>query len=277
MNALRTVAVAAALLTTGLSAQLSRTGSYGRSIGNSWLGGSVNVTAALSTSTTTSTRTMSTTRTGRGSLSANAYANVLTYSWNAASATFAAQNSVTSSGVTMPTQRATGSFRLTLAGFTVSDRSVTTTGDLGGIPQRTYNLFANDVSADVGVGPFTIRLSGNAGVTLGAGAMVILPTTAPEVRFLLAGNTAILARASVAVGAVGFYAGLELQGRFAEQRLTVGLTASFTTGLTGSCYYELQGMSLRLIAYLEAFWTRVYSTTLTSWSSGWVSQDLLNL
>ena len=270
-------AAAALLIATSLTAQTSRTGGYSRSIGNSWLGGSVSVNTALSTSSTFSSRTMGTTRTGRASLNAAATASVLTYNWTAARLDFTAQNTVTETIGTLPRQSASGSFRVVLAGYTVSDRSVTTTGDLGGIPSRTYNLFPSDVSADVGVGPFTIRLSGNAGVTLGTGAMVILPTTTPEVRFLLSGSAAVLARASVAVGAVGFYAGLELRGRFAEQRLTVGLTASVPNGLSGSCYYELQGMSLRLIAYLEAFWTRVYSTTLTSWSSGWVGYDLLNL
>jgi hypothetical protein len=269
-------AAAALLISTSLTAQASRTGGYSRSIGNSWLGGSVSVNTALSTSTSSRTAG-TTTRTGRASLNAAATASVLTYNWTAARLDFAAMNTVTESVATLPRQSASGTFRVVLAGYTVSDRSVTTTGNLGGIPERTYNLFPSDVSAGVGVGPFTIRVSGNAGVTLGTGAMVILPTTTPEVRFLLSGSAAVLARASVAVGAAGFYAGLELRGRFAEQRLTVGLTANVFNGLSGSCYYELQGMSLRLVAYLEALWQRVYSTTLTSWSSGWVAYDLLNL
>jgi hypothetical protein len=65
--------------------------------------------------------------------------------------------------------------------------------------------------------------------------------------------------------------------RRAEQRLTVGLVANALTGLSGVCSYQMQSISLRLIAFLEAFWTRVYSTTLTSWGSGWVSRDFLNL
>ncbi|MBK8098111.1 MAG: hypothetical protein IPK26_13450 [Planctomycetes bacterium] len=273
----RNVLVAAALLTTSLTAQYSRSGSYVRSIGNSWLGGSVNVSASLTTTTTTSTRTFATTRAANANLTANVNASVLTRSLNAARLTCIASNRVTTSQLTPTTQSANAAFRLQLAGYTVWDRSVTTTGSLGGIPARTYNLFPTDPSAPVGVGPFTITLSGNAGVTLGAGASVILPTTAPEVRLLLSGNTAIVGRARVSVGAVGFYAGLELQARFAEQRLTVSLIVNALNGLSGMCDYQIQAISLRLIAYLEAFWTRVYSTTLVSWGSGYVGRDLLNL
>ena len=85
---------------------------------------------------------------------------------------------------------------------------------------------------------------------------MILPTTSPEVRLLLSGTTAVIASAHVAVGVLGFYAGLELQGRFAEQRLTVSLIGNALSGLSGMCDYQIQAISLRLIAYLEAFWTR---------------------
>lgn len=273
---LRTVAVVAALLASStLTAQYSRSGAYSRSIGNSWLGGSVSVTAALNTSTTGTV--LSTTRTANANLTAAVDASVLTRTLRAAQLSCNASNTVTQSNVMAPSQRATAGFRLQLAGYTVWDRSVTTTGDLGGIPARTYNLFPQDVSAPVAVGPFTIRLGGNAGVTLGAGAGVILPTTAPEVRLFLSGNTAVVGRAHVSVGAVGFYAGLELQARFAEQRLTVSLIANALSGLSGMCSYQIQAINLRLVAFLEAFWTRVYSTTLVNWSAGLVSRDLLNL
>ncbi len=268
-------AAAAVLVSSSLAAQYSRSGSYVRSIGNSWLGGRVSVSAALST--TTSILTTSTTRTSNASLTAAVDGNVLTHGFRAAQLTFSARNSVRIGVGFGAPQSATASFRLQLAGYNVWDRSVTTTGDLGGIPARTYSLFPSDVHADVGVGPFTVRLGGNAGVTLGAGAVVILPTTTPEVRLMLSGTTAVLGRANVSVGVSGFRAGVELQARFAEQRLTVSLIANALSGLSGMCDYQIQAMSLRLIAYLEAFWTRVYSTTLASWASGFVGRDLLNL
>ena len=273
---LRNVLAAALVVTSTLTAQYSRTGSYSRAIGNSWLGGNVSITAGLNTTTTSNA--FSTTRAGNASLTAAADAKVLTYQFRAAQLTLSARNAVTQYySTTMTNQNATGSLRLQLAGYNVWDRSVASTGDLGGIPARTYNLFPQDVSAPVGVGPFTIHLGGNAGVTLGAGAMVIFPTTTPEVRLMLSGTTAVVGRAHVSVGAVGFYAGLELQARFAEQRLTVSLIANALNGLSGMCSYEIRAISLRLIAYLEAFWTRVYSTTLTSWGSTPVTRDLLNL
>ena len=269
---LRPLFATAALLTCStLAAQTSRYGSHFASIGNSWLGGTVFTSASLSTSV--SGRGGPTTRSGNAAFYAGVDGKVLTFTLHAAQLDLAARNTVVTSTVTPPTQNATASLRLQLAGFNVWDRSVTTTGDLGGIPQRTYNLFGSSgVSAPVSVGPFTIELGGNAGVTLGAGAVVILPTTAPEVRFLLSANTAVLASCHVKAGAIGFYAGVELQGRFAEQRVTVGLTANAITGFSGSCYYEIQAMSLRLIAFLEAFWHRVYSTTLASWASGFVGR-----
>lgn len=277
MSSLRSLfTVTALLISTGLAAQTSRSGGYYKSIGNSWLGGTASINAALSTSIT-STSLLATTRRARASLTGYVDARILQNTLRAAQLDFTAQNTVTSSTVMAPTQSATASFRLKLAGFTVWDRSVTTTGDLGGIPQRTYNLFPADVRAPVPVGPFTVTLGGNAGITLGAGALVILPTTAPEVRLMLSANTAAIGRAYVSVGVLGFGAGVELQARFAEQRLTVSLIANFVSGLSGMCGYEIQAMSLRLIAFLEALWTRVYSTTLTSWGSGWAGFDLLNL
>lgn len=274
---LRNVLAAALVVTSTLTAQYSRTGTYSRAIGNSWLGGDVSITAALNTTTTVNNR-LSTTRTANASVTAAADANVLTHRFRAAQLTLSARNTVTQSSVMgMPSQSAAGSLRLQLAGYNVWDRSVASTGDLGGIPARTYNLFPQDVSAPVGVGPFTIRLGGNAGVTLGAGALVVFPTTSPEVRLMLSGTTAVVGRANVSVGAIGFYAGLELQARFAEQRLTVSVIANALNGLSGMCSYEIRAISLRLVAYLEAVWTRVYSTTLTSWGSTLISRDLLNL
>ncbi len=276
-STIRPLFATAVLLTCStLAAQTSRYGSHYVSIGNSWLGGAVFTSASLNTSV--SSRGGVTTRTGNAAFYAGVDGKVLTYTLHAAQLDLAARNTVTTSNVMAPTQSATASLRLQLCGINVWDRSVTTTGDLGGIPQRTYQLFGSaGISAPVQVGPFTVRLGGNAGVTLGAGAVVILPTTAPEVRFLLSANTAILASCHVKAGVAGFYAGVELQGRFAEQRVTVGLTANAISGFSGSCYYQIQAMSLRLIAFLEAFWTRVYSTTLASWGSGFVGRDLLNL
>lgn len=273
-STIRPVFVAATLL-TAVAAQTSRSGSYYASIGNRWLGGTAFTSASLST--TLSTRS-GTTRTANAAVYAGVDANLLTYTLPAAQLDFSARNVVSTPTGAPTTQNATAGFHLRLCGINVWDASVTTTGNLGGISQRTYNLFgSNGISAPVGVGPFTVQLGGNAGVTLGAGAAVILPTTAPEVRLLLSGNTAILASCHVKAGVAGFYAGVELQGRFAEQRLTVSLIANALSGLSGMCDYQIQAISIRLIAFLEAFWTRVYSTTLASWGSGYVGRDLLNL
>ncbi|MEZ5966035.1 MAG: hypothetical protein R3F56_19520 [Planctomycetota bacterium] len=274
-TALRPVA-ALTLLAAALSAQTSRSGSYYKSIGNSWLGGSASAYAGVSTSQ--SSNTLSTTRSGNASLSAYVRGSILTYSLTAVELTASASNSVTQfSRLNLTQQRASAGLRLKLAGFTVWDRSVTTTGDLGGITPRTYNLFPSDVRAPVGVGPFTLTLGANAGVTLNAGAVAILPTTAPSAQLLLSGGTAVQARAYVSIGVFGFGAGVELQGRFAEMRLTCGLTANALTGLSASCGLTLQPMSLRLVAFLEALWRRVYETTLTSWSFGGVNYDLLTV
>lgn len=270
-------ATAALLISTGLMAQDARSiGPFYKGIGNSWLGGSVSLAGSLSRSTTLSTRTGGVTRTGRANLAASADASILRFSLRAVQVDLTAQNAVTQRVGMLPTQSASGSFRLQLCGILVNNRSVQTTGNLGGIPETEYKLFPSDVRAPVGVGPFTVTLGGNAGVTLGAGAMVILPTTTPEVRLLASGSTSVLGRAFVSVGVLGFAAGVELRARFAEQRLTMGVTASVLNGLSGTVGYEIQAMSLRLIAFLETFWTRVYSTTLTSWSSGWVGRELLN-
>ena len=272
---LRDAFVAALVVTSTLTAQFSKTGTFSRGIGNRWLGGNVSITAALNTTTTGTV--LSTTRTANASVTAAVDADILTFRLRAAELTLSASNSVRQSTVTVPTQQARATFRLKLAGINVWDRSVTSTGDLGGIPARTFNLFPQDVSVPVQVGPFTLRLGGNAGVTLQAGAFIIFPTTAPEVRLSLSGNSAVVARAFVSVGALGFTAGLELQGTFAEQRLFFNLIANALNGLSGSSGYSIRAISLRLVAFLEAFFARAYEKSLASWGSAAVDLNLLNL
>ncbi len=268
---------AALLITTGLTAQSVRNiGPYSKGIGNTWLGGSVTLAGSLSNSTSSGRMPGVVTRTGRANLGATVDASILKFALRAVQFDLTAQNTVTTSSASLPTQNATGAFRLQLCGIVVNNRSVQTTGYLGGIPATEYSLFPGDVRAPVGVGPFTVTLGGNAGVTLGAGANVILPTTTPEVRLLASATTSVVGRAFVSVGVIGFAAGVELKARFAEQRLTMGVVASAISGLSGTVGYQIQAMSLKLIAFLEAFWTRVYSTTLVSWGSGWEGRELLN-
>ncbi|MEZ5966836.1 MAG: hypothetical protein R3F56_23555 [Planctomycetota bacterium] len=272
--------LALALATLVLGAQAgaqnqSRSGSYFRSIGNSWLGGSLSAAAGMSTSS--STRNASATvRTANTSFNAAVDASVLTVGLRAAQLDVTSNNTVTT-GSTGALGGGSASLRLRLAGQTVWDRSVNTTGSLGGIPTTTYNALPTDARITISVGPFAVRLAGNGGVTMGAGATVGLSPTTPEVRLMMSFTTAFVARAHVALGVAGFYAGVELQGRFAEQRLTHSTVANASTGLSGVCSLEVQAMSLRLIAYLEALGFRAYSTTLTSWGSGWLTRDLLNL
>lgn len=254
---------AALLFASALEAQTP----YYRSIGNRWLGGALYAAAGYSTTNTL------TTRSAAASLQIGADVNILTYTRAAADVRLSASNTLTGSW-RYPTQSASASFRLQLAGYTVWNRSVSTTGDLGGISPRTYNLFPVSPRVSVPVGPFSVTLSGNAGVTLGGGAMVVLPATSVEARLLASGTTSVIARAAVAVGVAGFGAGIELNGRFAETRLTAGIVASLS-GLSGSCSFEVQAIRLRLVAFLTALYQRVYSTTLTSWGSGWVSRNLL--
>lgn len=263
----RSLGLCLAVLLAGSAAAQSRSNTFFRTIGNTWLGGSIYVAASMSASRVGNTSTAG------ANFYANVDAHVLRFTKSIAEVDVRAQNAVTNHPYAPPTQNAQASCRLKLAMITVWDRSARTTGDLGGISPRTYNLFPVDPTAAVGVGPFTVTLRGNAGVTLGAGAMVVLPTTTPEVRLVGSANTAVVTRASVAVGVSGFNAGVELQGRFAETRLTASLVANVLSGLSGSVSLTVQGITLKLIAFLEAFWVRVYSTTLTSWSAGgyWVN------
>jgi hypothetical protein len=273
---LRNAFVLPALLVSGLAAQSSGYAFW--SLGNRWLGADVYATASVS-------RTSS--ALGMTTADARAYVNIdgklLTAVRTIAQFDAAAHNErgyvwVNQGGfyTRQFQQRASASLRIKLAGVTVWDRSVTTTGDLGGIPQRTLNLFPVDPRADVGIGPFTVTLAGNVGVTFGAGAIVTLPTNDAAVGLLASANTAALGRASVAVGVLGFGAGVELQGRFAETRLTGGVNAS-SNGLSGFMSIELRAVSLRLIAFLTAAGFRVYSTTLTSWGTPAQVVDLISL
>ena len=74
---LRDAFVAALVVTSTLTAQFSKTGTFSRGIGNRWLGGNVSITAALNTTTTGTV--LSTTRTANASVTAAVDADILTF------------------------------------------------------------------------------------------------------------------------------------------------------------------------------------------------------
>src|SRR5690606_32967076 len=178
----------------------SISGSFSKSIGNSYLGGSVSASASLSASTSLSGSAAD------AAVNLGVHASVLTHSLTVAQLDFNAHNDISrqfqsiGGGFFRPftVQTARASLRLKFAGIQV-DRSLTATGNLGGIPVQTIQLFPQDVAGDIpAILGITVRLSGNAGITFGAGANVILPTGVAEVRPAVSAQTAVVARARVA-------------------------------------------------------------------------------
>lgn len=277
-------AASVVLIASSLAAQ-SRSGSFYKSIGNSYLGGVVYSSASLSATSTISRSAAD------GSVYLGADANVLGHTLAVAQLDLNAHNDITrtlvSNGgiffrpVTVQTARA--SFRLKFAGIEVANRSVTTTGDLGGIPLRTQNLFAQDVTATVPlILGISVRLGGNAGVRFGAGANVILPAGVAEVRPAVSATAAAVGRAHVALvfnpGGISIAGvGVEVRGTFADTRITGGVTASVTNGLSGFVNFQMRAINLVLVVFGELFGFRRDLRELTNWSFGFVNQDLISI
>lgn len=266
-----------ALFAAGLAAQTSRSGSYSKSIGNMYLGGAVFAHGSVSTSSTLFRRT------GDARVYLRADGAVLTHQRMALELDMNAHNETTLQSIGGGSgQSARASFRLMLAGIEVANRSVTTTGDLGGIPERTYNLSPTDLTADIYITlGVSLRLAGNAGVRFGAGANVILPTTVAEVRPTVSSNAAVVARARLALvlSVLGYavaQAGFELHGTFAETRVMGSLVASATNGLSGFVNFKMRAISLLLQVYGQILGFR-RTREVTNWSFGSIDQDILSI
>ena len=246
-----------------LPAVESRFNSYDRSIGNSWLGGSVHAYAGMVR------QKSGTYELGNASLEFRGAASVLKQSLEVAEIVGTASN-VMNNGV----QNRSGYCRIDVLGYSVVNASFQNNSTFAAA-NSVFNLFGpNGVSASVPVGPVSVTLKGNAGCGFSRSANWLLPAATASIGANATASAYAFANAQVGVGIPGFGLGVGLQGKIMEQSLSGNITANATWGLSGGVTYTLKAISLQLYAYAEAFWQQ-WTTNLTSWSAGLITLNLI--
>lgn len=239
----------------------SRNGNYDRSIGNSWLGGSVHAYIGMVRQKSGTYELGFATAEFRGT------AKVLQQSREVAEILGLASN-VMNNGV----QTRSGQFRVELLGYSVVNSSFTNSSTFAQA-SSTFNLIPGGVSVSVPVGPVSVTIGGNAGCGFSRGANWLLPAASSNVGLNANASAYAFANASVSFGIPGFNVGVGLQGNILQQTLSGSITASPVYGLSGHFTYQLQAISLSLYAWATALYT--WTTNLCSWAAGLVSLTLV--
>lgn len=239
-----------------------RNGGYDKSIGNSWLGGSVHAYVGMVR------QKSGTYELGNATAEFRGVAKVLNYSVEVAEIVGSAMN-IMNNGV----QNRSGSFRVDVLGYSVVNSSFTNNSTFGAATS-TFNLLGpNGVTASVPVGPVSVTIRGNAGCSFSRSANWLLPAATSTVGLNASGSAYAFANASVSFGIPGFNVGVGLQGKILEQTLSVNLSSSGLWGLSGGASYQLKAITLQLYAWATAIWT--WTTNLCSWSAGLVQFNLI--
>lgn len=238
-----------------------RGNSYNKSIGNSWLGGSVFAYAGMVRQKNGGYEL------GQASAEFRGTASVLKQSKEVVEIIGNATN-VMNNGV----QTRSGQFRVEMLGYSILNNSFSNSSTFAAA-SYTYNLFPSAVSVSVPVGPVSVTIGGNAGCAFGRSANWLLPAATATVGINAQANAYAFVNASVSFGIPGFNVGVGLQGKVLEQSLNVNLSASGLWGLSGSATYSLKAITLSLYAWATAIWT--WDTTLCSWSAGQILLTLI--
>lgn len=239
-----------------------RNGGYDKTIGNSWLGGSVHTYVGMVRQKSGSYELGNATAEFRG------VAKVLHTSVEVAEIAGSAMN-IMNNGV----QNRSGSFRVDVLGYPVINSSFTNNSTFAAATS-TFNLLGpSGVSASVPCGPVSVTIAGNAGCSFTRSANWLLPAATSTVGLNASAGAWAFANASVSFGIPGFNVGVGLQGKILEQTLGINLSSSGLWGLSGGATYTLKAITLQLYAWATAIWT--WSTNLCSWSAGQITLTLL--
>ena len=238
-----------------------RSNSYSKTIGNTWLGGTVYAYAGMVRQKSGGYEL------GQASAEFRGTANVLKQTKEVVEIVGYATN-VMNNGV----QTRSGQFRVEMLGYSILNSSFTNTSTFAAA-NYTYSLFPSAVSVSVPVGPVSVTIGGNAGCGFGRSANWLLPAASSTVGINAQANAYAFVNASVSFGIPGFNVGVGLQGKVLEQSLNVNLSASGLWGLSGGATYSLKAITLSLYAWATALWT--WDTTLCSWSAGQILLTLI--
>ena len=239
----------------------SRTSSFDRSIGNSWLGGSVHAYASMARQKSGSYEL------GFATVEMNGIARVLQQSREVFDVVATCMNVRNNTA-----QTRSGYLRIEMLGATVIDQSVAATTGFGS-QTYTFNLLPGGVSASVPVGPVSVTLNANAGCGASRSASLQLPAGVATAGMNASASMHAFANASVSFGIPGFNVGVGVQGKILEQTLNANMSASAVWGLSGGVTYTLKAITLQLYAWATALYT--WTTNLCSWSTGQVSITLI--
>ncbi|MBL8750446.1 MAG: hypothetical protein JNK78_14885 [Planctomycetes bacterium] len=239
-----------------------KNGGYDKSIGNSWLGGSVHTYVGMVR------QKSGTYELGYATAEFRGAAKVLNHSVEVAEIVGLASN-VMNNGV----QNRSGSFRVDVLGYSVVNQSFQNNSTFGA-STSTFNLLGpSGVSASVPCGPISVTISGNAGCSFSRSANWLLPAATSTVGLNASGSAWAFANASVSFGIPGFNLGVGLQGKILEQTLGINLSSSGLWGLSGGASYTLKAITLQLYAWATAIWT--WTTNLCSWTAGQITLTLI--
>lgn len=234
---------------------------YNRSIGNSWLGGSVHAYAQILR------QKNGTYELGMASAEFSATARVLQQSSEVVEIIGNATN-VMNGGV----QQRNGLFRIELLGYPIVNSTFANSSTFASAGQQ-FNLIPGGVSVSVPVGPIAITLTGNAGCGYNRSANWLLPAATASVGLNATTSAHAFANAQVGFGVPGFGIGVGVQGNILQQTLSGNVNANAVWGLSGSMSYTLQPIVLTLYAWAQALYT--WTTNLCSWSAGQVTLNLI--
>ena len=129
---------------------------------------------------------------------------------------------------------------------------------------RTLKVFPRDLRFDIPVGPFTVKIKGNAGVGASASVGTTVNRSVP-----IAGINAVAkvwadGTASAAFGIPGARVGVECKARVCNAR-TAGIY-SMTRIFRGSVTQSFRAIEIKLKSFVKVLWKK-FSRTLTSWKS----------
>jgi len=246
--------LAVCLLAGAASAQLSRGSSFGRTIGNSDLGGTAFASATASIQTTSTLQFAG----------ANAFlhGSVRLLGTTAEAFEFRASASAAVSGIT---QYRLGQFSAEINGFTYVSQSFSTNGSVA--PRSlTYRVFPADVRAVRYAGSFPVTLTGNVASQVSFAAGVSLPAGAIAATLTGGISARAVANASVATTTPGTSASLSFAGGIYDQVQGLAHGADWARGFLGAATHSLGAISLRFAVTVRYLFFS-FTNTLTSYGA----------
>lgn len=256
-------------LTPSLPSAESRFADYDKSIGNSYLGGSVHAYGGMVRQLQGSYGL------ANESLEFWATGTLVGHSADVVELSAYAFNQIKNG-----TQTRSGQISFEVLGSPVINKTFTTSYSIPGT-SSTYNLFSTAVSGGVPlaslplIGPISISVNGNAGCGCSRSTSWSMPSGKADVVISASGNAYAYFDAWVGIGIPSVAsAGVGVQGKVLNQSISANATASAVSGLSGGANYALNPISISLYVYGSVFGKK-YTNTVTSWSAGSVSKKLM--